>query len=176
MEDLEKVQAEEENEVEWQEGEVLDESLVGQLEEESGEVQELENEVQWQEGEVLDESLVEQLEEELEEVEWEEVQEESLVEQLDEELEEFEWEDEEKEVQFEEGEDTDGSLVEQLADDLVEEEMQLEDEILTEETPGFFLVVSYYYFDVCLQLPSFIIQSSHPLFVLSSHPLTHNRA
>jgi hypothetical protein len=51
----------------------------------------------------------------------------------------------------------------------------LEDEILTEETPGFFVVVSDDYFDVCLLSP-FIILSSHPLLVLSSHPLIHNRA
>ena len=37
MEELEEVQTEEANDVEWQEGEVLEKSLVGQLEEELGE-------------------------------------------------------------------------------------------------------------------------------------------
>ncbi|KAL7439012.1 hypothetical protein ACHAXM_007861, partial [Skeletonema potamos] len=70
MEELEEVQTEEANDVEWQEGEVLEKSLVGQLEEELGEDK---NEVQLdeEEGEVLEESLIELLEEELEEDEWE---------------------------------------------------------------------------------------------------------
>mgnify|MGYP006998097606 FL=1 len=119
MEELEEVQAEEENKVEWQGGEVWDESVAGQLEEELEEVQaKEENEVEWREGAVLDELVGKleqelkedkkdlQLEEEEGEVLGESLLDESLVEQL-EEFEEVEWE---KEVQLEEGEVTDESL------------------------------------------------------------------
>ena len=88
MEELEEVQAKEENEVEWREGAVLDE-LVGKLEQELKEDKK-DLQLEEEEGEVLGESLLD----------------ESLVEQL-EEFEEVEWE---KEVQLEEGEVTDESL------------------------------------------------------------------
>ena len=94
MEELEEVQAEEVNELEWQEVEVSDNPVAGQMEEEL-------EEVEWEEDE--EESFVVQVEEEFEEEVREEV--------------EWEEEDEDKKDEWEEEvieEAGDESLVEQL--------------------------------------------------------------